>query len=98
MGVLLLYLGASTVTFAVYAADKAAARGNRRRISERGLHLCGLACGWPGAQVAQQTLRHKSAKQPFRRQFWITAAVNCGVLVLYMFPRTPLQLLALYLH
>jgi uncharacterized membrane protein YsdA (DUF1294 family) len=91
-----VYLGASALTFIVYAFDKAAARAGRRRTRERTLHLCGLGCGWPGALLAQKALRHKSAKQPFRRLCHATAVCNCGVLLLFLFPQLPLRMLALW--
>lgn len=75
------YLGASVLCFIVYAFDKAAARGGRRRTSERSLLLFGLACGWPGALLAQQWLRHKSSKTSFRRKFWLTVALNVAAFV-----------------
>jgi uncharacterized membrane protein YsdA (DUF1294 family) len=36
----------------------------------------GLACGWPGALLAQQLLRHKTAKGSFVATFWGTVVVN----------------------
>ena len=71
-----LYLGASALCFALYARDKAAARAGRRRTPERTLLLLGLACGWPGALLAQRCLRHKSSKVAFLRKFWGTVALN----------------------
>ena len=76
------YLGMSLLTFSVYAIDKAAARAGGWRTSEATLHCLALACGWPGALLAQQWLRHKSAKRPFRSVFWITVALNLAGLVL----------------
>lgn len=70
------YLALSVLTFAVYAADKAAARADRWRISEKTLHLLALAGGWPGALIAQEWLRHKSVKPVFRAVFWATVTVN----------------------
>lgn len=32
--------------------------------------------GWPGALIAQHTLRHKSSKREFRSVFWATVALN----------------------
>jgi uncharacterized membrane protein YsdA (DUF1294 family)/cold shock CspA family protein len=72
----LLYIGASVVAFVVYWADKAAARADAWRIPETTLLVVGLAGGWPGAIVAQQVLRHKSTKAPFRAAFWATVVVN----------------------
>jgi uncharacterized membrane protein YsdA (DUF1294 family) len=75
----LVYLGASLVCFAAYAIDKSAARSRARRTPERTLLLLGLACGWPGAVLAQQWLRHKSAKASFRARFWLTVLANVGL-------------------
>jgi uncharacterized membrane protein YsdA (DUF1294 family) len=72
------YLVASAVCFAAYASDKSAARANQRRTPESTLLMLGLACGWPGGLLAQQWLRHKTVKQPFRAQFWITVVINVG--------------------
>lgn len=74
------------VCFIAYALDKFAARTGRWRISENTLLLLGLACGWPGAILAQQWLRHKSSKASFRRQFWVTVAVNIAVFVYLNLP------------
>ena len=76
---LLYYLCMSAIAFAAYAGDKAAARASRRRIPEIRLHMLGLAGGWPGALIAQQTLRHKSSKQRFQAVFWLTVIVHCAV-------------------
>lgn len=76
-----VYLAVSVVTFLVYAFDKAAARADSRRTPENTLHLLAIAGGWPGALIAQQALRHKSRKQPFRFVFWVTVLINCGALL-----------------
>jgi uncharacterized membrane protein YsdA (DUF1294 family)/cold shock CspA family protein len=75
------YIFVSGVTFLVYAFDKSAARSGRWRTSETTLHLLALAGGWPGALVAQQTLRHKSKKASFRRAFFVIVLLNCAALV-----------------
>jgi len=77
------YLALSVVCFFSYALDKSAARRGERRTPESRLLVLGLLGGWPGALVAQQWLRHKTVKQPFRRMFWGTVAINlAGFLVL----------------
>jgi uncharacterized membrane protein YsdA (DUF1294 family)/cold shock CspA family protein len=77
MPILLLYLVVSSITFGVYAFDKAAAEKGAWRTSESTLHLLALAGGWPGALIAQGSLRHKTRKQPFRAIFWATVVLNC---------------------
>ena len=77
--ILALYLIASLLTFIIYAADKSAARKGTWRTPESTLHLLSLACGWPGALIAQQTLRHKSKKESFRLVFWLMVFLNCCV-------------------
>jgi len=81
-----LYLGASALTFLAYAADKAAARGGGWRTAEQTLHLLALLGGWPGALLAQQFLRHKSAKATFRQTFWGTVLLNVAGFVLVCSP------------
>lgn len=71
-----VYLGSSAVTFLAYAMDKSAAQRGAWRTKEQTLHLLSLAGGWPGALLAQQMLRHKSAKAEFRSVFWTTVVLN----------------------
>lgn len=73
---LLVELAASVLSFGLYARDKAAARAGSWRVPEAGLHLVDLLGGWPGGLVARHALRHKTQKQPFQRNFWMTVALN----------------------
>jgi uncharacterized membrane protein YsdA (DUF1294 family)/cold shock CspA family protein len=75
------YVLISMVTFIAYAIDKAAAQAGRWRTAEASLHLLALLGGWPGALLAQQTLRHKSKKGSFRVTLWFTVLLNCAGLV-----------------
>lgn len=70
------YTVASVITFFIYAIDKSAARRGAWRTPERTPHLLALAGGWPGALLAQQLLRHKTAKLSFRVTFWTTVILN----------------------
>jgi uncharacterized membrane protein YsdA (DUF1294 family)/cold shock CspA family protein len=79
--VLIAYVGVSLITFAAYALDKSAARLRRRRIAETSLILLGMFGGWPGAILAQQLLRHKTAKLSFRAVFWVSVLLNVFVFV-----------------
>ena len=76
-----IYVVASAVTFIAYAVDKSAAANGRRRTPESTLHFLALTGGWPGALLAQQLLRHKSAKQEFRQVFWATVVLNIIALI-----------------
>ena len=83
----LLYAGASALSFALYAVDKAAAIDKRDRIPESMLLWLGFVGGWPGAIVAQQVLRHKTAKLTFRIRFWLSVAANVALFVWFALPR-----------
>lgn len=76
-----LYWVASTVAFVFYGWDKASAARAVRRTPENTLLIVGLIGGWPGALIAQEVLRHKTAKASFQSSFWITVFVNIAVLV-----------------
>ncbi|MBF57772.1 DUF1294 domain-containing protein [Halomonas sp. FeN2] len=70
------YAVVSVIAYITYAIDKKAAIKNRRRVSEKSLHLLGVVGGWPGALLAQQQLRHKTQKTTFQVTFWLTVVVN----------------------
>lgn len=76
--VLGLYTLSSVLAFMAYALDKHAAQNNLCRIKEMHLHLLALIGGWPGAWVAQKTLRHKTKKASFQTAFWVTVVLNCA--------------------
>lgn len=80
------YITVSLFTFILYAVDKSAAKNNLWRTQESTLHFFSLAGGWPGAVIAQQTLRHKSKKQSFRSVFWVTVILNIGAFIWFHSP------------
>lgn len=71
-------------TFFAYWKDKLAAEEKAVRLREEVLHALALAGGWPAAWLAQQSLRHKTAKRSFRLVFWLTVAVNLLVLAVWV--------------
>ena len=85
--VLALYILMSLITYIVYDSDKNAAQNGTRRTPENTLHLLSLFCGWPGAILAQQKLRHKSKKESFRTCFWFTVILNFIAFILLTTPR-----------
>jgi uncharacterized membrane protein YsdA (DUF1294 family)/cold shock CspA family protein len=84
--VALIYLVASVITFIVYASDKSKAQRREWRTPEGTLHALAFAGGWPGALLAQQLLRHKSAKAEFRSVFWGTVVLNLTVFIILCTP------------
>lgn len=78
--IFIIFIIISLLTYLVYAKDKKAARHNDWRTSESTLHLYSLLCGWPGAIVAQQRLRHKSKKARFRAVFILTVLINTSIM------------------
>ncbi|MFB5141556.1 cold shock and DUF1294 domain-containing protein [Vibrio diabolicus] len=75
------YILMSIVTYVMYAIDKNAAQNGKWRTPENTLHLLSLLGGWMGALYAQNQLRHKSKKQPFKSILWLTIFVNIGAFV-----------------
>ncbi|MDP2562322.1 DUF1294 domain-containing protein [Psychrobium sp. 1_MG-2023] len=75
----LAYLVMSTVTFISFAIDKRAAIHNRYRTAENTLHALELLGGWPGALLAQASLRHKSQKVSYKVWQWLCIVVHCAV-------------------
>ncbi|QWF17774.1 DUF1294 domain-containing protein [Lysobacter capsici] len=74
-----IYIAMSVVSYLMYRSDKIAAQTEAQRVPEANLHLADLLGGWPGALVAQQRFRHKTAKQSFQMIFWATVALNLVV-------------------
>lgn len=72
-----VYIVVSLVAYIAYSMDKSAAKRGAWRTSEGTLHWLSIIGGWPGALIAQQTLRHKSKKEMFRIVFWMTVILNC---------------------
>jgi len=67
---------ASAITGLLYVGDKRRAGQGGRRTPESVLHLWSLLGGWPGAWLAQQGLRHKTAKLRFLAVFWLTILLH----------------------
>jgi uncharacterized membrane protein YsdA (DUF1294 family) len=76
MFIIIFYFIISAVTYITYSIDKSAAEQQRWRIKENTLHILSLVGGWPGALIAQRTLRHKTQKMPFQLIYWATVGFN----------------------
>ena len=60
----------NVLSYWLYAQDKEAAQLGNRRIPEQTLHIVDSLGGWCGGWLAQQKLRHKTQKQPFRKIYF----------------------------
>lgn len=83
--VLLAYFVADILSYLMYALDKKRAYTNQWRIPENHLHILSLMGGWNGARIAQQKLRHKTQKQPFRFLYFLTILINILTVFAYVF-------------
>ena len=67
--------------FAAFASDKRRAIQHASRIPEKTLLQLAILGGTSGAMAAQQLLRHKTRKEPFRTQLWLIAGIQALLLV-----------------
>jgi uncharacterized membrane protein YsdA (DUF1294 family) len=75
----------NAVAYGMFALDKTAAMRGEWRISERALLLVALVGGSVGAITAQQRLRHKTRKEPFRSVLYGTVLFQiAGLTYLYL--------------
>lgn len=90
-GMVLLFISIINVmTYWFYAQDKQSAQHGDRRVPENTLHILSFLGGWPSAWLAQQKLRHKTQKQPFRKIYFCTILLNI-LLILWLI--SPLNVL-----
>ena len=90
-GMVLLFIGIiNAMTYWMYAQDKEAALQGNRRVPEQTLHILSFLGGWPTAWLAQEKLRHKTEKQPFRKIYFCTIGLNI-LLILWLI--SPLNVL-----
>ncbi|MCA0272150.1 MAG: DUF1294 domain-containing protein [Proteobacteria bacterium] len=83
----LLYLAViNAVAYAAFALDKERARNNDWRISEATLLATALAGGSLGTKLAQQRLRHKTRKEPFRSVLNVICLMQAAALASLFFP------------
>ena len=78
-------------TYWFYSQDKEAAQLNNRRVPENTLHLLSFLGGWPAAYLAQERLRHKTQKQPFRSIYFCTIAFNILLIIWLISPLNTFQ-------
>ncbi|WP_374665243.1 DUF1294 domain-containing protein [Acinetobacter sp.] len=81
----------NAATYWFYAQDKEAAQLGNRRVPENTLHILSFLGGWPAAWLAQQRLRHKTQKQPFRQIYFCTIAFNILLILWLISPFNPFK-------
>jgi uncharacterized membrane protein YsdA (DUF1294 family) len=74
-------LAVNAVAYGAFAWDKRCAERDLRRIPEKTLLTIAAIGGAFGSILAQQRLRHKTRKEPFRTQLNVIAVVEVGALV-----------------
>lgn len=82
-----IFIGLMNVlSYWLYAQDKEAAQLGKKRVPEQSLHIVAFLGGWPAAWLAQQKLRHKTQKQPFRKIYFCTIVLNILLLLWLISP------------
>jgi len=76
------YSCTNLITFALYGVDKAAARAQKSRVSERILHSWSAAGGALGALYGQSFFRHKTQKIFFKWFSCICLALHIVLIAL----------------
>ena len=82
--IFVLYASSSAISVVMYIIDKSKARQGGQRIPEITLHFLAIIGGWPGAAIAQQSLKHKNRKKSFRVGFWLTVLFNLACFVWFV--------------
>jgi uncharacterized membrane protein YsdA (DUF1294 family) len=77
-------IGINAVTFLVYGYDKAISGWKWTRVPEKVLLAIAFIGGTGGAFVARILFNHKTAKESFRRNFWLVIAAQVGLIVVYL--------------
>lgn len=81
VAILIVLIVVNGIAFLMFYWDKLCAQNRQRRIPEINLLFVALIGGSAGAIAAQQLLRHKSYKEPFRSTLWTIAAVQVAIVV-----------------
>jgi uncharacterized membrane protein YsdA (DUF1294 family)/cold shock CspA family protein len=81
---LLAYPLASLIVYFAYARDKLSAIRQTWRVPESSLHLLEALGGWPGAYVAQQTMRHKTVKVSYQVTYWLIVFLHVAFWVTWL--------------
>lgn len=81
----------NAATYWFYSQDKEAAQLGNCRVPENTLHILSFLGGWPAAWLAQQRLRHKTQKQPFRQIYFCTIAFNILLILWLISPFNPFK-------
>lgn len=77
----------SIISYVQFFWDKLSAQMGWWRVSERKLLLTALIGGALGAKIGQRMFRHKTWKEPFRRNLDRILVVNLACTIALFFPR-----------
>jgi uncharacterized membrane protein YsdA (DUF1294 family) len=81
----LIYLLLNVLVYCVYWWDKQAAIENGSRVRETTLLWLAFLGGSLGAVTAQQTLRHKTRKEPFRTTLMMITAFHIILVATWLY-------------
>jgi uncharacterized membrane protein YsdA (DUF1294 family) len=81
IGVVGYVVAVNLLAYAAMAFDKARARNNLRRIPESTLLNLAMVGGSLGTVIAQQTIRHKTHKEPFRSTLHVILTLQLFALI-----------------
>ncbi|MEO9825673.1 MAG: DUF1294 domain-containing protein [Paracoccaceae bacterium] len=84
--ILLWFVVASLLCFALMFWDKRAAQGDGWRVPERRLLMWAFLGGGVGGVIAQRRFRHKTRKEPFRSLLRASVAFNALTFVALLVP------------
>lgn len=85
LALFLIYLLFNVFVFCVYWWDKQAAIEGQWRVSEKTLLTLALFGGSLGAVTAQQMLRHKTRKEPFRSTLMLIVGLHVAAAAFWLF-------------
>ena len=80
--VIVAFVAWNVITFLMYGIDKAKAKKDKRRISEKTLLLVALIMGALGALIGMIVFRHKTNKMKFKLGVPVCLLINAGVIFL----------------
>jgi|EndMetStandDraft_4_1072995.scaffolds.fasta_scaffold271563_3 uncharacterized membrane protein YsdA (DUF1294 family) len=84
IGIICYVVAVNLLAYAAMAFDKASAKNSSQRIPESTLLNLAIMGGSIGTVIAQQTIRHKTRKEPFRSRLISVLLVQVLALIAFI--------------